>query len=64
MQAALHGRDVARLDDWLGVEFRRVELRRQMLAATRLPLRRVREHPARSEDERAYLVGIPNLASP
>ena len=39
-------------------------MRRQTLAASCLPLRRVGEHPARSEDKRADLVGIPDFASP
>ena len=41
-----------------------MELRRQPLATPRLSTCRVREHPARAEDEGADLVGIPNLAGP
>ena len=41
-----------------------MELRGQALATSRLAPRRVRQHPARTEDERADLVGVPHLAFP
>src|SRR5689334_3937149 len=62
MQAALDRRDVIQSRLWLGMKLRHVELRRQTLAASRLPARRLGQHAARSEDERTDLIRIADLA--